>query len=117
MNHLRYDSEELSDYRKQYIQMKKSIKIIIKIDPDDISRIYVLLEKFDKYLAVPCVDPIGYTKNLSLNYHLTLTKAHRDYINSKIDIVSLAKARLWLHERIESEQTEFKSKGGKEYKT
>lgn len=103
--HLMYDNVALEQYRKQYPQTKESRKKTIKIDPDDLSSIFVYLEEIGGYIEVPCkYDPLGYTKNLSLSEHVRITKIHRDFIKGQVDALSLAKARQALHERIKTEQ-------------
>ncbi|WP_196368249.1 Mu transposase C-terminal domain-containing protein, partial [Vibrio fluvialis] len=102
--HLMYDNVALEHYRKQYPQSKDSRIKTIKIDPDDLSRIFVFLEEREGYIEVPCkCDPLGYTKKLSLCEHLRTVKVHRDFIKGQVDSLSLAKARQALHERIKQE--------------
>ncbi|WP_305830520.1 Mu transposase C-terminal domain-containing protein [Photobacterium leiognathi] len=67
--HLDYDCEALSDYRKKYPQTKESSKKKIKVDPDDLSAIYVYLEELQGYVKVPSKDTIGYTFRLSVCEH------------------------------------------------
>ena len=108
--HLMYNNVALEQYRKQYPQTKESRKKTIKIDPDDLSSIFVFLEEVGGYVEIPCNnDPLGYTKNLSLSEHVRMLKIHREFIKGEVDALSLAKARLALHERIKSEQEYFAS--------
>lgn len=103
--HLTYDSKALEQYRKQYPQTKESRKKTIKIDPDDLSSIFVFLEEVEGYVEIPCnYDPLGYTKNLSLAEHVRMIKIQREFIKGETDALSLAKARQALHERIKSDQ-------------
>lgn len=114
--YLRYDSTALSDYRKQFQQPPKGNYKLVKIDPDDLSYIYVFLKELGdggEYLKVPCVDRTGYTKKLSLQKHEVICYFKRTYIKGKIDDVSLAKARMILHERIASEQKLLSDMGKK----
>jgi putative transposase len=102
--HLMYDNVALEHYRKQCPQSKDSRIKTIKIDPDDLSRIFVFLDEVGGYIEVPCkYDPLGYTHKLSLCEHLRTVKVHRDFIKGQIDSLSLAKARQALHERIKQE--------------
>jgi putative transposase len=110
---LMYDSTALSDYRKQYPQTKETIKKIIKVDPDDISKIYVYLEELESYIEVPCTDPTGYTKNLSLHEHKVIKKINREIIRESKDSLGLAKARMAIHERVKQEQELFLVSKGK----
>lgn len=113
-----YDSPALEDYRKQYPQTKKSKKKIIKIDPDDLSHAYIFLDKLNDgnggYLEVKAVDADGYTNKLSLHEHLMLRKVHLIYIGEKITLEGLARARMYIHERIKSEYENLNGKNSKE---
>lgn len=107
--YLMYDNVALEQYRKNFPQTKESSKKTIKIDPDDLSHIFVYLEELEGYIEVPCnYDPLGYTKKLSLSLHLKLVKVHREFIKGQVDALSLAKARQALHERIRQEQEYLK---------
>ena len=110
---LRYDSEELSLFRKNNEYGKQSLNVIVKTNPDDISSIYVFLDKLEQYLQVPCVDPVGYTHELSLQQHLINCRLHKNFIDSALDLDSLARVRMMLHERIEQEVAEINSVGKK----
>lgn len=111
---LRYDSDELALYRKsnQTIRNGKD-KIIIKTNPDDISFINVYLEEIQQYLKVPCIDPIGYTKGLSLLRHQINLRLHRDFISREVDLDGLAQARMFIHNKIELEMDDIKSMSSK----
>lgn len=105
--HLDYDNVALSDYRKTYPQTNESLKKKIKVDPDDLSAIYVYLDELQGYVKVPSKDSVGYTDRLSVCEHEKILAAHRTYIKGEMDTLSLAKARLALHDRIESEQADL----------
>lgn len=104
---LMYDSTALSDYRKRYPKTSGSHKKMIKVDPDDLSSIYIYLEELESYIEVPCTDTTGYTKNLSLHEHKTIKKHNREFIRESMDPIGLAKARMAMHKRIEDEQRHF----------
>ncbi|MEL6113837.1 transposase family protein [Photobacterium sp. SP02] len=101
---LRYDSHELADYRRMN---PHDTKVLTKTNPDDISSIYVYLDRHQRYLKVPCIDPIGYTRQLSLTQHRINQRLHRDYINQQVDLEGLARVRMYIHERIEKETEEL----------
>ncbi|WP_022942784.1 Mu transposase C-terminal domain-containing protein [Psychromonas hadalis] len=101
---LMYDSTSLADYRKKYPQTKQTIKKLIKIDPDDISKIHVYLEELEGYLEVPCTDASGYVDGLSLHEHKTIKKINREEIRESKDPLGLAKARIAIYGRIQQEQ-------------
>ncbi|ASI25648.1 MULTISPECIES: Mu transposase C-terminal domain-containing protein [Aeromonas] len=107
--HLRYDSDELASYRMNYPdQTRGKRKVLVKLNPRDISYVYVFLEDLGSYIRVPCIDPIGYTKGLSLQEHQINVKLHRDFINEQMDVVSLSKARIYLNDRIKNELIEVR---------
>lgn len=110
---LMYDSTALADYRKQYPQTKNSVKKLIKIDPDDISKINVYLEELDGYLEVPCTDASGYAEGLSLYEHKIIKKINREIIRESKDVLGLAKARMAIYDRIQQEQEIFKNSESK----
>lgn len=108
--HLRYDSDELASYRMNYPnQTKGKKKVLVKLNPRDISYIYVFIVEVNRYIRVPCIDPVGYTAGLSLQEHQINIKLHRDFINSQIDVVSLSKARIYLNDRIKNELLEVRT--------
>ncbi|MCL1076912.1 integrase [Parashewanella spongiae] len=111
---LRYDSEYLSKVRKQYVKEgnDKKQKILVKYSPENINTIRIYIEDLGKYIEVPCVDSVGYTKGLSLFNHQVNLRVHRTYIKSKIDVVSLAEVRKYVNDRVEEEE-EFVEKGRK----
>lgn len=102
LENLSYDSNELANYRKQFSH-KESLEVLIKLNSDDISYIYVYLDKLEHYIKVPCIDPSGYTQGLSLNQHKINIRIHRDFVSGAIDNVGLAKARMFIHNKIQSE--------------
>ena len=108
-NNLRYDSEALSDYRKQYLSMSRTCKVIIKVNVDDLSHIYVYLEELKKYLTVPCVDQ-SYTRNLTLDQHLINKKYARNHnrLMGKSE-VDLAMARQEIREILSNNDSKAKT--------
>lgn len=110
---LMYDSTALSDYRKRYPQTADSIKKIIKIDPDDLSSIYVYLAELNGYLKVPCTDKSGYANGLSLHEHKVIKHCNREMMREGRDDLGLAKARMAIHERVREEQEAFMASSGK----
>jgi putative transposase len=85
-HYLRYDSDALSDYRKSYLSPNRPKSVNVKVDIDDVSKIYVYLPELKQYLTVPCVDQV-YTRYLSLDQHLinmSFTRA-KNRLNGKSD--------------------------------
>lgn len=113
IHNLRYDSKELSLYRKNHQYDKKKLNVMVKTIPDNISSIYVFLDKLEQYLQVPCVDPIGYTQELSLQQHLINYRLHKNFIGGSVDLDGLARVRMMLHERIQQEVAEINNVGTK----
>lgn len=103
---LLYHSTALSDYKKQYPQQQKT-KMLIKVDPDDLSSINVYLPELESYLKVPCTDTSGYVDGLNLHHHKMIKAFHRAEITGAVDYLSLAKARMAIHERTAQEQQHF----------
>lgn len=99
---LNYDSDELAFHRMRYPDSGKKY-VMVKLNPRDISYVYVFITEADKYIRVPCVDPDGYTKGLSLQEHLITVRLHKKYIGSKVNTASLAKCRSYLKERVVQE--------------
>lgn len=102
-----YNSQALADYRQQYPQTKESRVKTVKVDPDDLSHIFVYLDELNGYLKVPCNDPVGYTHKLSLHQHIVILRAHKKFMSNQVNPESLARARMALHERIAEEQDEL----------
>ncbi|MCD9478127.1 transposase family protein [Photobacterium phosphoreum] len=104
---LLYNSQALADYRQQYPQTKESRVKTVKVDPDDLSHIFVYLDELNGYLKVPCNDPVGYTHKLSLHQHIVILRAHKKFMSNQVNPESLARARMALHDRIAEEQDEL----------
>ncbi|WOT05850.1 Mu transposase C-terminal domain-containing protein [Shewanella youngdeokensis] len=99
--HLRYDSPELLEYRKYTpVASKRGLKADIKINPHDLSYIYVYLEQQECYLKVPAKDPDGYTIGLTLTQHKVNIKNRRKNVIESQDSVSLAQSRLEIEEMV-----------------
>ncbi|WP_035387132.1 Mu transposase C-terminal domain-containing protein [Ferrimonas senticii] len=112
IHNLRYDSDEFAAYRKYHTVNRgrgEQPSLRVKTNPDDISYIHVFVEQLEGYLAVPCVDPVGYTKGLSLQQHKVNCRLHREFIREQLDLESLAQVRMALHQRIEQEAEEIKA--------
>ncbi len=107
--YLRYDSEEFASYRMKYPSKTDGKQyVLVKLNPRDISYVYVFIDKIGEYIRVPCVDSEGYTRGLSLQAHKINVKLHRDFIGKKIDVVSLAISRAKIESRIIKELTEVR---------
>ncbi|MDB2386165.1 Mu transposase C-terminal domain-containing protein [Shewanella sp.] len=99
--HLRYDSPELLEYRKYTpVASKRGLKADIKINPHDLSYIYVYLEQQECYLKVAAKDPDGYTIGLTLTQHKVNIKNRRKNVIEYQDSVSLAQSRLEIEQMV-----------------
>jgi len=109
LNHLRYDSDEFAFYRGNYpYHSKGKNKVLVKLNPRDISYIFVFMNELQAYLRVPCIDTCGYTTGLNLQQHLINSKLHRDFISQQMDVESLSRVRVYINQRIEREITEVR---------
>ncbi|QTP54634.1 transposase [Billgrantia sulfidoxydans] len=108
---LRYSSVELDAVRKLTPNSGKSrgVKVKVKIDPDDLSKLYVYLPGEDGYVIANAVDPDDYTVGLSLFQHQTNRRFQRRFIHSQVDRVGLSESRLYIEGRIRDEVELLKS--------
>jgi putative transposase len=106
---LRYQSDELIEYRK-YNSANSNGKLYVKTktDPSDISSIYVFLEPENRYIKVPAVDNSGYTAGLSLFEHERIQRVRRLNTGSMVDEESLADTHLYMELLIENEAERLK---------
>ncbi|MBW8190952.1 transposase family protein [Neiella marina] len=100
---LRYQSDELNNYRKYTPASNGYIEVKTKTDPSDIGAIYVYLEQEERYIKVPAVDVTGYTKGLSLFEHKVIQKVRRTNTQALVDEESLADTQLYLEQRLQQE--------------
>lgn len=102
---LRYSSDELDSVRKQAPVSGKSrgVKVKVKIDPDDISKVYVFLPGRDGFFVADAVDPDGYTVGLSLFQHQTNRRLKRRLSIFQVDNVSLSECRMSIDSAISNE--------------
>lgn len=108
---LRYSSDELDAVRKLTPNSGKNrgVKVKVKIDPDDLSKLYVYLPGEDGYVIANAVDPDDYTVGLSLFQHQTNRRFQRRFIHSQVDRVGLSESRLYIEGRIRDEVELLKS--------
>ncbi len=106
---LYYNSPELVRLRSYYEKEDKrknsiigtSVKATIKIDPLDLSNIYIFDPKEDNFITIPSIA-VDYTKSLTLWQHKVIKKfAAAEY--QKVDIVALALAKKKIQEIVEHE--------------
>ncbi len=102
---LRYSSDELDVVRKQTPVSGRSqgVKVKVKIDPDDLSKVYVFIPGRDGFLLAHAVDPDGYTVGLSLFQHQTNRRLKRWLSIFQVDSVTLSECRLSIDNVINNE--------------
>ncbi|MGF1728485.1 Mu transposase C-terminal domain-containing protein [Photobacterium kasasachensis] len=104
LHNLRYQSDELVDYKKRSASaIKKGARLKVKTDPDDISHIYVYLEDDKKYLKVPAVDNSGYTNGLSLYQHKRICSVRALNTRLQKNEESLSDTYLYIDRKIDDE--------------
>ncbi|MDD9173522.1 TnsA endonuclease N-terminal domain-containing protein [Aliivibrio sp. S2TY2] len=115
---LRYESEELSQYRKIWGAIdKNNLTLKTKTDPSDISHIFVYLTNESRYIKVPCITDISYTSGLTLFQHQTAQKLQRTKTRLQIDHEKLADSRMYVENRIAEEVEKIKSSKKRTTKT
>ncbi|PWW26621.1 putative transposase [Cytobacillus oceanisediminis] len=100
--HLFYQSPELSLLKGKLRAKGKENRVKFKLDPTDLSMIYVYDEIDNKYIEVPCTDE-EYSRGLNEYAHrVILEKANED--SKKVDKSALAAARAELVEMMQEEK-------------
>lgn len=102
---IRYENDELVEYRRStpLPSGKKNLKILVKLNPMDMSCIYVYLKDQGRYIKVPSVDPDNYTQGLTLLQHQTNKRLVRYQTRRHVDMESLAEARQYIEQRVQEE--------------
>ncbi|SFG66114.1 integrase catalytic domain-containing protein [Neptunomonas qingdaonensis] len=102
---IHYENDELVEYRRSTSlpSGKKSLKLLVKLNPMDMSCIYVYLKDQDRYIKVPSVDPDNYTQGLTLLQHQTNKRLIRYQTRRHVDMESLAEARQYIEQRVQEE--------------
>lgn len=98
LNTLFYNSEDLALLRRE----SKGEKVALKINPEDISIIYVYDHKRDKYIPIPALDQ-EYTKGLRLWQHEVIKNYARKNVEGRLDHAALMRAKRKIQEIVDSE--------------
>ncbi|MDI3326527.1 transposase family protein [Pontibacterium granulatum] len=100
-----YSSPELSEYRKNAPSSggKENLKVKVKINPSNLSCVYVYLDKEGRYIRVPSVDSTGYTEGLTLFQHQTNRRVARLLTRSRLELEHLAETRAFIDKRIKDD--------------
>lgn len=100
-----YNDEDLSALRSQ---CNSNSKFAIKLNPNDLSVIYVYDKKHDRYLPVPATDQ-DYTKGLTRYQHQVIRRYVRERLKRNVDTVALCRAKLEIQEIVERNWNRIKS--------
>ena len=74
-NHLRYESNELAAYRMHYpASTKGRRKVLVKLNPQDISYIYVLIDEIGK-LIVSALESASFFPKISSSHLKSITSS------------------------------------------
>ncbi|OZQ68425.1 hypothetical protein CA600_06330 [Paenibacillus sp. VTT E-133280] len=118
---LKYYSPELWNLKLERLRLGLDNEVIIKYDPDDISKIYVLDDTnvSKKYLTVLCLDQ-EYSKGLSLAVHLTIRdeikniRRQEDVLTQSLaieNVIDYIEADQKKHKKIKRDQAKATTKG------
>jgi putative transposase len=111
LHNLRYNSDELVEYKKRSAKAnKKGSTVIVKTDPDDLSHVYVYLQEDKKYLKVPVIEGSGHVEGISLYQHERICAIKRLNTRLKKDEESLADTYLYIDRRIDGEVERLEKK-------
>lgn len=102
---LSYTCEILDEFRRSSSPLgkHKGTKVLVKIDPNDLSKVYVFLPGKKSCCIANAVDPDGYTLGLSLFQHQTNRRFQRKFNSYQVDHIALAEARIYIEDRINKE--------------
>lgn len=103
-----YNSEDLALLRRRLIDKPE---VDIKIDPSDISHIYVLDPIEHEYLRVPAVNK-EYTTGKTLFQHQVIKNNAREHAKSSVNMAALFEAQERIQEIIEKDQGLVKKRKG-----
>ncbi|MBV8855362.1 MAG: transposase [Acidobacteria bacterium] len=94
-----YNSDELALIRRR---LKRGERVTVKIDPTDLSLIWVADRERRTYVPVPAVNQ-EYTRNLSLWQHNVIRSYARRVLKIHTDIIGLCRAKARIQEIVERE--------------
>lgn len=97
---LLYNNQNLGTVRRT---LGAQEKVTVKIDPTDISSIYVWDKGNSEFIRVPALDQ-EYTAGLSLWQHQVIKKFARRWVMGQVDSEGLCRARLKVQEIVERER-------------
>jgi len=97
-DYINYDSEQLTKYRSMY----GFGKVTIKRARDNLGEIYVFDAKAKQYFRVEAVEQ-GYAKGLTLFQHKIHLKFTKLQLKSKVNIESIARAKMLIMKIVENE--------------
>jgi putative transposase len=99
LNTLFYNSDELALIRRR---LKRGERVTVKVDPTDLSLIWVADKERRQYVPVPAVNQ-EYTQHLSLWQHNVIRSYARRVLKIHTDIIGLCRAKARIQEIVERE--------------
>lgn len=103
-----YNSDNLAQLRRR---LRKNPEVDIKIDPSDISHIYVLDPIAREYICVPAVNQ-EYTVGKTLFQHQVIKNNAREHAKTTVNIAALFEAQERIQEVIEKDRGLVKKRKG-----
>lgn len=103
LKRLKYNSYELGLLRRQ---LPRGAYVKVRVDPEDLGKVWVFDDSEGSFFAVPCSDP-EYAQNLSARQHAYILKSRQDRRKS-LDTDELLEAKIHVKQEI---QKAAKAKG------
>lgn len=103
-----YNSDNLAQLRRR---LRENPQVDIKIDPSDISHIYVLDPIAQEYLRIPAVNQ-DYTAGKTLFQHQVIKNNAREHAKSHVNMAALFEAEERIQEVIENDRGLIKKRKG-----
>lgn len=75
-------------------------KVKVKYHPDDLSRIHIINPFNHQIIELPAIDPVGYTRHLSLWKHRVILKEAKT--EGAVDVAALGRARRRIRAKIDA---------------
>lgn len=94
---LKYNGPELGELRRR---IGTGTKVELTFDPGDLGHINVFDPLRDTHIRIPCVD-VAYATGLSLWQHKVIRRDAQHRLNSRTDLLELAKAKAELRALVE----------------
>jgi putative transposase len=104
---LKYNSPQLSELGRR---VGTGTKVELTFDPGDLGHINVFDPLRDTYIRIPCLD-VAYANGLSLWQHKVIRRYAQNQLNSRTDLLGLAKAKAELRALVERDFSRKSTRG------